>query len=107
MYTLDWDFKKISFTLHTFVSAKILQNAAKFSYAKAGFKNYRNLKNFREEVESPESWNLMGFCPKKKNIPLAKTLYTVDLSNITFNWSHFSNITFKVIFHNTTPLYLY
>ena len=107
MYTLDWDFKKISFTLHTFVSAKILQNAAKFSYAKAGFKNYRNLNNFREEVESPESWNLMGFCPKKKNIPLAKTLYTVDLSNITFNWSHFSNITFKVIFHNTTPLYLY
>ena len=55
MYTLDWDFKKISFTLHTFVSAKILQNAAKFSYAKAGFKNYRNLNNFREEVESPES----------------------------------------------------
>ena len=55
MYTLDWDFKKISFTLHTFVSAKILQNGAKFRYAKAGFKNYRNLNNFRQAVESPKS----------------------------------------------------
>ena len=53
-------FKKIPFTLYT-----KSQNGAKFRYAKAGFKNYRNLNNFREAVESPESWNLMGFCPKK------------------------------------------
>ena len=84
MYTLDWGFKKILFTLCTYVSAKILQNGAKFRYAKAGFKNYRNLNNFRQAVESPKSWNLMGFCPKKY-IPSAKT-YTVDLSNITFNY---------------------
>ena len=58
-------FKKIPFTLYPYVLAKILQNGAKFRYAKAGFKNYRNLNNFRQAVESPKSWNLMGFCPKK------------------------------------------
>ena len=84
MYTLDLGFKKIPFTLCTYVLAKILQNGAKFRYAKAGFKNYRNLNNFRQAVESPKSWNLMGFCPKKY-IPSVKT-YTVDLSNITFNY---------------------
>ena len=78
-------FKKIPFTLDTYVLVvKILQNGAKFRYTKAGFKNYRNLNNFRQAVESPKSWNLMGFCPKKY-IPSAKT-YTVDLSNITFNY---------------------
>ena len=82
---MDWDFKKIPFTIYTYISAKILQNCGKFRYAKAGFKNYRNLNNFRQAVESPKSWNLMGFCPKKY-IPSAKTLYTVDLSNITFNY---------------------
>ena len=68
------------YTLH-YVLAKILQNGAKFKYSKTGFKNYRNLNNFRQAVESPKSWNLMGFCPKKY-IPSAK----VDLSNIAFNY---------------------
>ena len=48
LYTLDWDFKKIPFTLYTYVLlAKILQNA--------GFKNYRDLNNFRQSLESPKS----------------------------------------------------
>ena len=55
LYTLDQGFKKISFALYTYVLAKILQNGAKFRYAKAGFKNYRNLNNFRQAVESPKS----------------------------------------------------
>ena len=84
LYTLDWGFKKIPFTLYTYVSAKILQNGAKFRYAKTGFKNYMNL-NFTQAVESPESSKLMCFCPKKNNIPLAK-IYTVDSSTITFNY---------------------
>ena len=55
LYTLDWVFKKIPFTLYTYVSvAKILQNGAKSRYAEASFKNYRNL-NFGQAVESPES----------------------------------------------------
>ena len=83
---MDWDFKKISFTLYTYaLIAKILQNGAKCSYTKAGFKNYRNLNNFRQTVESPKSWNLIGFS-SKKYIPSAKTLDTVDLSNIAFNY---------------------
>ena len=91
-------FKKILFTLYTYGLAKILQNGAKFRYPKVGCKKYRNLNNFRQATESPNSWNLMSFCPKKY-IPPAKT-YTVDLSNITFNyfcvdssnyWCHFWN----------------
>ena len=94
---MDWGYKKIPCTFYTYISAKILQNDAKFRYIRAGFKNYSNL-NFRQAVESPKGWNLMGFCPKKY-IPSAKT-YTVDLSNITFNYlcidspnylSHFLN----------------
>ena len=54
LYTLDWGFKKIPFTFDTYVLvAKILQNGAKkFRYTKADFKNYRNLSNFRQAVES-------------------------------------------------------
>ena len=75
---------KIPFTLDTYVlTAKMLQNGAKFRYTKVGFKNYRKLNNFRQAAESLKSWNLMGLCPKKY-IPSAKTLYTVDLYNITF-----------------------
>ena len=55
LYTLNWGFKKIPFTLYTYVLAKILQNGAKFRYTKAGFKNYRNLSNFRQALESPKS----------------------------------------------------
>ena len=46
----------------------------------------RNLDNFVQAVESPKSWNLMGYICPKKNILSAKTLYTEDLSNITFNY---------------------
>ena len=49
-------FKKIPFTFDTYVLvAKILQNGAKFRYPKADFKNYRNLSNFRQAMESRKS----------------------------------------------------
>ena len=83
---MDCGFKKIPFTLYTYVLvAKILQNGANSTYTKAGFKIYRNLDNFRQAVESPKSWHLMGFSPKKY-IPSPKRSYTVDLSNINFNY---------------------
>ena len=85
LYTLVSRRFNLLFTLYTYVLADILQNGAKFRYAKSGLKNYRNLNNFRQAVASPKSWNLIGVCPKKY-IPSAKT-YTVDLSNITFNYS--------------------
>ena len=55
MYTLYWGFKKIPFTLYSYVLAKVLQNGAKFiQKLTPGFKNHmRNLKNFRQAVESP------------------------------------------------------
>ena len=46
----------------------------------------RNLDNFRQGLESPKSWNFTGHFYPKKNTPSAKTLYTEDLSNITFNY---------------------
>ena len=53
-YTLDRHLKKIRFTLYSYVLvAKILQNGAKST--KAGFKNYRNLNNFRKAVEISKS----------------------------------------------------
>ena len=45
----------------------------------------RNLDNFRQAVESPKKLKFDGLPLSKKYIPSAKTLYTEDLSNITFN----------------------
>ena len=85
LHTLDWSFKKIPFTLSTYVLvAKILQNDAQFRHTTADFKNYRNFSNFRQALEKSKSWNLTHFCPKKY-IPSAKT-YTMDLPNITVNY---------------------
>ena len=78
-----WCFKKIPFTVYTYVLAKVLQNGVKFiQNLTPAFNNHmRNLGNFRQAVENPKSWNLMGyyFCPKN-------TLYTENLSNIIFNY---------------------
>ena len=61
-YTLHWGLKKITFTLYTYVLAKILQNGAKFIQKLIpGFKNYlRNSNNFRQAVESQKILNLTG-----------------------------------------------
>ena len=72
LYTLVSRKFNLLFTLYTYVVANILRNGAKFRYSKAGLKNYRNLNNFTQAVESPKSWNLMGFCPTKC-VPSAKT----------------------------------
>ena len=85
--TLYWGFKKIPFTLYTYVLAKILQNGAKFlQKLTPGFQNQmRNLNNFRQAVESPRSWKKFdGVLLSKKYIPSAKTLYAGDLT--TFNY---------------------
>ena len=65
-FGLDLGFKKIPFTLYTYLLVtKILHSGAKSRYTKAGFKNYRNLNKFKQAVESPKSGNLMGFSPKE------------------------------------------
>ena len=57
LYTLHWGFKKIPFTLYTYVLATILQNGAKFiQKLTPGFKNrMRNFDNFTQAVESLKS----------------------------------------------------
>ena len=60
-------FEKIPFTLYTYLLAKFLDNVAKsIQKLTPDFKNHmRNLKNFRQAVESPKIWNLMDFCVQK------------------------------------------
>ena len=70
LYTLYWGFKKIPFTLYTYVLAKILQNGTTFMQKLTpGFKNYmKNLDNFRQQckVQKVEiQWAL--FVQKKKH----------------------------------------
>ena len=57
LFTLYWCLKKISFTLYTYVFAKVLQNGGKFiQKLTPGFKNHlRNLNNFKQVVETPKS----------------------------------------------------
>ena len=91
-------FQKNSFTLYIFyvLVAKILQNGAKFSYRKAAFKNYRNLNNFRQALESPKSWNLMGFCPKNTFLQLKHYIQWIylTLSNISTTCVKIHQITY-------------
>ena len=112
--TLYWGFKKISFTLYTYVLTKILQNEAKFIQKQTpDFKNHmRNSENFRQAWESPKSWNLMGsFWPKinlpKKYIFSAKTLYTKDLTFNCLSKNPPNYLCHYIIFHDTTPLYFF
>ena len=80
-------FKKIPFTLYTYVLAKILQNGAKFiQKLTPGFKNHmRNLNNFRQAMEIPISKLKFDGLLSKKYIPSHKT-YTEDLPKITFSY---------------------
>ena len=80
--------RKFRLRFYTYVLGKVSQNGATFiQKLPPGFKNYmRNLNNFRQAVKNPKSWNSMGyFCPKLAFLQL-KTLYTEDLSNMTFNY---------------------
>ena len=107
LHLLYWGFKKIPFTLYTYVLAKILQNGAKFMQnLTPGFKNHiRNLNNFRQSVESPKSGNFMSFCPKNKFLHLKnyQRIYLTILSTTCVKIHQ----TAYVNFHDTTPLYLF
>ena len=98
-------FKKIPFTLCTYVLAKILQNGAKFiQKLTSGFKNHmRNLYNFRQAVESPKSWNLMGyFCPKNSLLQLKhyiQRIYLTLLSIICVEIHQIPYVIFETISH--------
>ena len=104
-----WDFKIIPFTLCTYVLAKILQNGAKFLHkTNSWFKNrMRNLVNYRQAVESHESWNLIGyFCPKNTFLQLKhiQRIYAILLSTSYVKMCHFRN---RMLFFMTQPLYIF
>ena len=108
-----WGFKKIPFTLYTYVLTKILQNDAKFiQKLTPDFKNHmRNLENMSQALESPKSWFLMGyFCPKinlfKKYILSAKTYTEGLIFNYLFENSQ-NYLCHYIIFHDITPLYFF
>ena len=84
LYTLYCGFKKISFTLCTYVSAKSLQNGAKFiQKLTSGFKNQitRILNNRKQAVESPNTWISTGcFCPKNAFLRLKHDIQRIYLT---------------------------
>ena len=56
LYTLYWGFKKIPFTLFTYVLAKILQNGTKYIQKLIpSFKNHMMNLDFRQAVKSPKN----------------------------------------------------
>ena len=105
MFTLDWGFKKIPFTLYIYVLAKILQNGARFIQKLTfGFKNHmKNLDNFRQAVGSPKSWNLMGyFCPKSTLLQLKyyiQGIYLTLLSTTRVKIHQIPYVIFETIGH--------
>ena len=78
-----------------------------------GLKNYMmNLENFKQALESPKSWNLIGsFCSKinlsKTFIPSAKTLYAEDLTSNYLCENSPNYLCNYIIFLHTTPLYIF
>ena len=97
LYTLYWGFKKMQFTLDTYVLvAMILQNGAKFRHTKAGFKGYRNLNNFRQAVESPKNLNLMGFCPKNTFLQLKHYIQWIYLTLLSTTYVQIYQITYVI-----------
>ena len=94
LYTLYWGFKKIPFTLYTYVLAKILQIMLQTLY-----KNWL--------LVSKITWRIWATSLSKKYIPSAKTLNTEDLSSITFSYlyEHSPNDLFHFWNHKVaTPL---
>ena len=92
---------------YTYVLVKILQNGAKcMQKLTPGFKNIiRNLDNFRQAVESPKKLKFDGLLLPKKFISSAKTLYTKDVSNITFNYLYENSRNFLCHFWNRKPFF--
>ena len=113
LYTLYCGFKKISFTLYTYVSAKTLQNGAKFiQKLTSGFKTQimRILNNRKQAVESPNTWISTGyFCPKNTFLGLKhdiQRIYLILLSttcvpnspnSMCHFWNHESFLTIQLL----------
>ena len=77
-----------------------------------GFKiHMRNLDNFRQALEIPRSWNLMGYsCPKSKFLQLKHFIYLRFIKHyfqlLVWKFSKLLMLFLRpqVIFYGTTPL---
>ena len=57
----------------------------------------RNLDNFRQAVESPKSWNLMGyFCPKNTFLQLEHYIPKIYLTLLSTTWVKIHQITYVI-----------
>ena len=89
-----------------------LQNGAKFiQKLTPGFKNHMGkLDNFRKAVESPKSWNSMGYiCPKNTFLQLKhiQRIYLATTCVWKFTKFLLSFLKPLAIFHGTTRLYYF
>ena len=102
LYTLCWDLKIIPYVL-----AKILQNGAKFiqktvSCFKKSYEEFGQPQTTRSRVESPKSWNLMGyFCPRNTFIQLKhiQRIYPTLLSTSCVKIHQMTYVIFETICH--------
>ena len=98
-------FKKIPFTLYTYVFARKLRNGTNFiQKLTPGFKNHmRNLVNFRQAVESLKIGNSMGyFCPKIIFLQLKhyiQRIYLTLLSTTCVKIHQIPDVIFQTISH--------
>ena len=87
----DWDFSEhfvlgfqenSTYTLHLCFSYYITKSCKVYTKTDSWFQNHiRNLGNFRQAVESPKSWNLMGyFCPKTTFLQLKYYIQRIYLT---------------------------
>ena len=79
----------LQFTLYTYVLSKSFQDGAKFKQKLTpGFKNHmKNLDNFRKAVESPKSWNPMGYvCQKSTFLQLKHYIQRIYLTLLSTNY---------------------
>ena len=111
---------RFSLALHLCSSYVITKWCKIYTKTDSGFKNHmRNLDNFRQTVESPKSWNLMGyFCPKNTFLQLKHYIQRIYLTllstivkthkipNVNFNSiSHFSRHNLSVFFSSNNTYF--
>ena len=106
----------LHFTLYTYVLSKRFQDGAKFKQKLTpGFKNHmKNLDNFRKAVESPKSWNPMGYvCQKSTFLQLKHYIQRIYLTLLSTNCMKIHQIHYvflkpkgqKTIRHNSSVFF--
>ena len=92
--------------LYTYALAKMLQNGAKFIQKRTlDFKNHMtNFDNFSQAVESPKSWNSMGYiCPKNTFLQLKHYMQMIYLTLLSTTYvCHYIKFLIYVIFETIT-----